>query len=58
MKRTRELKHRLERNWDRGMDERLRAVHQTFGRGDAFIVFGFGALLFALFAMLGILIWG
>jgi hypothetical protein len=52
------MKHRLERNWERGMDEQLRGLHKTYSRGDTFIVIGFGVLLLALLAMLGILIWG
>lgn len=58
MKRARALKHKMERDWELGMDERIRASHRTFSRGDGLIVLGSGALLMALLAMLGILIWG
>lgn len=58
MKRARGIKHRLERNWDRGLEERLEMLHRTYARGDSLIVVGFGALLLAMLAMLSILIWG
>lgn len=58
MKRVRAVKHKLERNWDRGMEERLERLHTTYARGDVFIIVGFGVLLLAMLAMLSILVWG
>ncbi len=58
MKRARAAKHKLERIWDRGVEERLSVLRKTYRRGDMLIVVGFALLLLAVLAMLGILVWG